>query len=486
MIDLILYQMDKPWGLFVLFFFFIISLILLSELGYEKNILAASSNRIIIHIVTGLAVSASPFLFLNNTQPILLASLFLLVNLISYKKNKLKSFHNIERISLGTVYFPLSFIIISGLFWEYSYQIASSFIVLAIADPLASFVGNRNKKKHIYNLAGDEKSIEGSAAMFIATMVLLTVASSFIFINFDNLNTTIAIITCSIAITISEAISFKGSDNLTIPITTFLFIELFNHLNQNIFFNEFLLIIITIIIFLYYFYRKKYLSLSGFISASFMGALITGYGGFDYLIPIGIFFISSTILSRFNNYQTMKVDSNRSAAQVFANGGVALLICVISHFYQNNFLYYTFIAAIAAANSDTWGTEIGKLSKKKPVDILSRRQLDKGESGGITTIGLIGSLFGSLLLSATGYLLNVDARIALLIFISGFFASLFDSILGSTFQSRFISQSGLIISESYSKNYYLLTGKKGFNNDAVNFFCTVSAPLSLIIMNIIL
>jgi len=82
--------------------------------------------------------------------------------------------------------------------------------------------------------------------------------------------------------------------------------------------------------------------------------------------------------------------------------------------------------------------------------------------------------------------LNVDARIALLIFISGFFASLFDSILGSTFQSRFISQSGLIISESYSKNYYLLTGKKGFNNDAVNFFCTVSAPLSLIIMNIIL
>ena len=177
-----------------------------------------------------------------------------------------------------------------------------------------------------------------------------------------------------------------------------------------------------------------------------MGTLVVGFGGFNYLIPISIFFISSTILSKSNNHQTIESDSKRSVAQVFANGGLALLICVINYFYQNNFLYYCFIAAIAAANSDTWGTEIGKLSKKNPIDIISRKQLVKGESGGVTAFGLIGSLLGSSLLSVTGYLFSIDVKYALMIFISGFFASLFDSLLGSTFQSRFISKRGLIIS----------------------------------------
>tara|TARA_B110000444_G_scaffold48981_1_gene44824 strand:- start:843 stop:1391 length:549 start_codon:yes stop_codon:yes gene_type:complete len=182
----------------------------------------------------------------------------------------------------------------------------------------------------------------------------------------------------------------------------------------------------------------------------------------------------------------MNLESNRNAAQVFANGGLALLLCIINHFYPNNFLYYSFIAAIAAANSDTWGTEIGKFSKTNPIDIISRKKLETGESGGVTAMGIVGSLLGSLLISLTGYLFKIDVKYLMMIFMSGFFASLFDSIIGSSFQSRFISKSGLIISESYIKNYYLFTGDKRLNNDAVNFLCTVSSPLFLITIDTVL
>ena len=484
MINQILYQLDDPWKLFVLFLFLIIFLIFISELSYKRKILSASSNRIIIHLFTGLSVSASPFLFSNNIQPIILAFLFLFINLISYKNNKLKSFHDVGRESLGTIYFPLSFILISGPFWDYSYQIAASYIILAVADPLASFVGNRKKETHKYKIADDIKSIEGSVIMFTATLVLITLLSDFIFIDFNILNTIIAIIICSIAITFAESISSKGSDNLTIPITTFLFIELCNHLTQD-FLIKFLFIIIIIFLFLYYFFRKKHLSLSGFISASFMGTIIIGFGGLDHLIPISMFFISSTILSKLNSHKVIKLESNRNATQVFANGGLALLMCIVNHFFPNNFLYYSFIASIAAANSDTWGTEIGKFSRTNPIDIISGKKLNEGESGGVTAIGIVGSLLGSLLISLTGYLFDIDIKYLIMIFISGFFASLIDSILGSTFQSRFISKNGLVISESYIKTYYLFTGYKRMNNDAVNFFCTVSSPLFLIIINTI-
>ena len=74
-----------------------------------------------------------------------------------------------------------------------------------------------------------------------------------------------------------------------------------------------------------------------------MGTLIVGFGGLDHLIPISIFFISSTILSKLNNHKAIKLESNRNATQVFANGGLAMLLCIVNHFFPNNFLYYSFI-----------------------------------------------------------------------------------------------------------------------------------------------
>ena len=70
-----------------------------------------------------------------------------------------------------------------------------------------------------------------------------------------------------------------------------------------------------------------------------------------------------------------KSKSGRNVNQVFANGGVGLVLCVFNHFYQTELIYYMFLASIAAANSDTWATEIGKLSRTRPKDIISGRSL---------------------------------------------------------------------------------------------------------------
>ena len=210
----------------------------------------------------------------------------------------------------------------------------------------------------------------------------------------------------------------------------------------------------------FYFYKKNHLSLSGFLSASLMAALITGLGGSLYLIPIIIFFISSTIISKLGNSTKHKGSINRSVSQVISNGGIPLLICVINHFYQYDILYFAFLASVAAANSDTWGTEIGKFSKVRPVDIISRKKLSKGESGGITNIGLLGSVMGSFFIGISGYFFINDLKYVLLVSLSGFLGAIFDSILGSTLQSRFISKDGLIISEAVSYTHLTLPTKR--------------------------
>ena len=144
-----------------------------------------------------------------------------------------------------------------------------------------------------------------------------------------------------------------------------------------------------------------------------------------------------------------------------------------------------FLASIAAANSDTWATEIGKLSKTKPKDIISGQILSKGESGGITFIGLLGAISGSFIIAIIGYFLNINTFYFTIVFISGFLGSLIDSILGSTLQSRFILTDGKTIKEEKEQDNYLYSGLPSINNNSVNFLCTFSAPIFFILLYLI-
>ena len=483
MIDLILYIKTIPWVLLGVFFFLITLLIFISEYCYLRKILKPNTSRKIIHSLVGLAVSLSPFIFISNTQPLILAAIFLMINLFSYKNNKLKSFHDLNRETLGTIFFPLSFILIAIFFWEYKNIMACSFLILAFSDPLSSFIGENLKKKHRYNIEVDSKSYEGSTVMFLSTFIILILFSNSIFYNLNSFDTLFAILLCSISITLAEAISIKGSDNLTIPIIAFFFIEMLNTINEKYLMIEFLIITAGITILLFYFYKKNHLSLSGFFSSSLMAILILGFGGLKYVLPIAMFFILSTFLSKIGPKNLQKSKTGRTTYQVLANGGVGLILCIINNFYHEELFFYMFLASIAAANSDTWATEIGKLSKTKPKDIISGRILMHGESGGITSVGLIGSIAGSAIIAMLGFFLKFNFTFIVLVFISGFLGSLFDSILGSTLQGRFISYDGKTITESKSKNKYLYSGLTVIDNNTVNLVCTISA---VIVFNLIL
>ena len=474
----------NEWYLFILFFFSIIILISLSELALKQRLWTNNTNRKIIHITVGIAVSITPHIFITNIQPALLAFIFFILNLFSYKNNKLKSFHSIGRDSYGTIFFPLSYLLICIPFWDYPEHITISMMILAIADPFASIIGNITKKPISYNILGDQKTLLGSIGMFACSTIIVFILSNYFFNDWDIGFRIIAVISIGLAVTLAEALSYKGSDNLTIPVISFLFIELFNHIYQNDYMIKYYLVIPIIIFILFIAYSRKHLSISGFIGASIMAILLFGFGGEAYLYPLVIFFITSSILSQFKKNNIEIKHSNRSISQVYANGGVALIICIINYFFNHPLMYPCFLASVAAANSDTWGTELGKMSSKIPLDIISGQKVISGDSGGITLVGTIGSILGSSLIGLLGYSHGLEIKTIIIVIISGFLSSIVDSILGSTVQARHISKDGMIITEKYKKSFYLYTGSKNINNDIVNLYCTLAGPLVFLLYSI--
>lgn len=87
----------------------------------------------------------------------------------------------------------------------------------------------------------------------------------------------------------------------------------------------------------------------------------------------------------------------------------------------------TFIAALA----DTVSSEIGMLSTREPIFILTFRKIQKGLSGGVSMFGFVVGLLASLLLSYL--MLGNNHSEVILVTALGFLGSLMDSVIGAAF-----------------------------------------------------
>jgi len=231
-------------------------------------------------------------------------------------------------------------------------------------------------------------------------------------------------------------------------------------------------------------YKFKFLTISGSVATFILAVLIYGFGGWPWTVPILVFFILSSLLSKTGKTQKQKFKNTfektgiRDYTQVIANGGLAGIFLLIWIFYPNPLFYSLYLVALSSATADTWATEIGVLSTSKPILITNFKKVEPGVSGGISLYGTSASFVGSFFLALSGYLFTKDLNSTILIGISGFSGSLIDSILGSTIQSQYKCS----ICQSYTEKKLhcetitnKISGLNWFNNDLVNIFSAIAA-----------
>ncbi len=184
-------------------------------------------------------------------------------------------------------------------------------------------------------------------------------------------------------------------------------------------------------------YRAQTLSASGAAAAFAVGAAVFGSGGWAAAAVLFAFFLPSTLLSRIGRERKSAIvggdrDTLRSGWQVLANGGVAA-VCALAAARGSAPLAAAFAGAFAAASADTWGTEIGTLSRRSPVSILTLRPQRAGRSGGVTTLGIAATLAGALCVACTASLVRIAPLSS--VALGGVAGAVLDSILGASLQA---------------------------------------------------
>lgn len=244
-------------------------------------------------------------------------------------------------------------------------------------------------------------------------------------------------------------------------------------------------------------YAVRSLSRSGALAATLLGTAVFGLGGLPWAALLLGFFISSSLLSRLFRRRKQSVEekfskgSRRDAAQVAANGGLAGLLAVAQAAFPHSPLpWLAAAAALAAANADTWATELGVLSPVKPRLITTGKVVEMGTSGGLSPLGTLAAAGGAAFIALLAVLFPpaglplAPGWVALLVTLGGLLGSLVDSLLGATVQAIYTCPQCAKETERHPMHTcgtptLLLRGWRWLNNDGVNAACTLSAAAAV-------
>lgn len=461
------------------------------------------SSRRLVHALTGLAVVAAPPLFASPGPIYLLAGAFVAVNLVASAKGWFPGMHGIRRRSVGTATFPLALIVALYTCWTLDparvYVLQVAFLVLALADPLASWVGTTWRRPGRLFVGPNEKSVAGTTA-FLAAAWGLTATGLLVFggHGLGPAGVVLAALVVAVLAAGAEALATRGWDNFFVVVAVIVPLAVL-HADPGAL-PLLAASLAVAAVFAWASWRVGFLTLDGTLAAGGLAFSVLALGGAAWAVPAFAFFFLSSLLSKAGRRRKAAAaalaekGSTRDAGQVYANGGVAWVLLVTHVFVPEPALYWAFAAAFAAAAADTWGTEIGTLVGGPTRSIWGGRRVPPGTSGGISVAGTAGAALGAVVVFASlvpwagPYLDGVGWGLAAALVVGGgLAASLVDSLLGATAQAIYRDAATGVLTERAmgATPHALVRGFRSVTNDRVNLACTfVGGVVPLLVLGL--
>ena len=426
-------------------------------------------NRIIrkgIHLFTGLSLFALTYVLNNLTLlfVILAGSLFAFV---SYGFQQFHILHKTNDQSLGTLFYPIG--ILSAFILLYRmpiYYFQASLLVLTVSDTMANLFGHIRAGNIYVHPLKEEKSLYGVLGFAASTCIIF-------YIQLPDAAIWEFLVLATLLAVIFEIFSWRGSDNLSIPVGSALFfIVVARHDSDLITFSA---LIVVAAIGAWLLNRLHILDKQASAVAFFLAVYFLGVLGLSWAMLIISFFVTSVLFTYIRTVRSPKPSTSysRNAWQVLANSIWAIVFSIAWLITGNALLIYFFISAIAAVTADTWASEIGPIFHRRCFSLYHWRMETSGVNGGISIAGSLAALAGSFFIVWLSYWLfepGVNLKMAVILTFAGFLASMADSLLGAFAERKlevWLHSSGI--------------NSKLTANDIVNVLGSLAAPLFLLL-----
>lgn len=148
----------------------ILLILIASEVLWRREILEPEMSRKFVHITVGAFVAFWPFYMPMEVIFLLAVAMFIVVALSRWMR-LFESIHGVKRRTWGELFFPIAIAITAALApaeWVFT----AAILHLSLADGLAAVVGTRMKRPGRYKLFDQPKSVAGTLAFFLTSVVI--------------------------------------------------------------------------------------------------------------------------------------------------------------------------------------------------------------------------------------------------------------------------------------------------------------------------
>ena len=203
---------------------YIAVIILLAKL-FER--FGKEASRKFVHIMLANWWFIAMFFFTNAFTASFVPLTFVVINYLSYKKDIIKVMErdDNEKEGLGTVYYAISLFVLTIFSWGIMNKPGLGLcgvLVMGYGDGLAGIIG-RAIKSPGFRIGDTKKTVAGSLTMLIVSFAIF---GAFLFFLSGTPFWYVKAAVLAILATIIEAVSIKGTDNLTVPILMTLLIAM--------------------------------------------------------------------------------------------------------------------------------------------------------------------------------------------------------------------------------------------------------------------
>jgi uncharacterized protein (TIGR00297 family) len=132
-------------------------------------------------------------------------------------------------------------------------------------------------------------------------------------------------------------------------------------------------------------------------------------------------------------------EKTRSWKNVVANGLVPVAVVIVYFLFENllgvsvlhaEIIVFAFVASVAAITADKFASEFGVLGAQEPKDLITRKRVKKGISGGVTWFGTLMGLAASFLIGLSVFALGAQVVVFVVVVVAGVLGNAVDSLLG--------------------------------------------------------
>ena len=252
--------------------------------------------RKLVHFAGGVVALGLPWLVRSHWTVLLLGASLGLVLLLTKRLGLLSSIHGVERRSEGVVYFPVAVYLVFLLAAARPVLYLVSVLALVVSDALAALVGS-TYGRITYRVERDRRSMEGSAVFFLATFLAVHLPL-LLLTDVDRDVCVLVAVQIALLVTILEAVSLGGADNLIVPIGTYLLLlELLPQPASTLLVQLLAQIVILALLFLLA-WRLRMLTASGTLAASLFFYAAYTLGGLEWLIAAAVGLIAFGVVLR--------------------------------------------------------------------------------------------------------------------------------------------------------------------------------------------